>query len=70
MAMPFVQGQLRKKRMSFDIVTECGHCGEPIALTVKEDFSCIVDDPSQPPLMYEPTVDWAGFPGSNIIEAY
>jgi len=70
MATPFVQGRLRNERLSFEISTECGHCGEPIGLTVKEDFSCVVDDPTNPPLMYEPHVDWAGFSGPHIIDAF
>lgn len=68
--MPFVQGRLRNERISFEITTECGHCGEAIHLTVKEDRSCLVDDPGQIPLMFEPNMNWEGFAGPNIIEAY
>jgi hypothetical protein len=70
MATPFVQGRLRNERISFEIDTECGHCGEPIHLTVKEDRSCLVDDPDQSPLMFEPVVNWEGFSGPHIIDAY
>ncbi len=70
MATPFVQGRLRNERISFEIDTECGHCGEPIHLTVNEDRSCLVGDPDQNPLMFEPIVNWEEFSGPHIIDAY
>ena len=70
MATPFVQGRLRNERLSFEIDTECGHCSEPIHLSVDEDRVCTVDDTKNPPLMYEPSMDWAGFSGPHIIDAY
>ncbi|MEE8433692.1 MAG: hypothetical protein V3S64_02790 [bacterium] len=70
MATPFVQGRLRNERISFEIDTECGHCGEPIHLTVNEDRSCRVGDPGQHPLMFEPIVNWEEFSGPHIIDAY
>ena len=70
MATPFVQGRLRNERIAFEIDTECGHCGEPIHLTVNEERACQVGDSGQSPLMFEPVVNWEGFSGPHIIDAY
>ena len=70
MATRFVQGRLRNERLSFEIDAECGHCGDPIHLTVNEDLMCRVDNPDQHPLMFWPSVDWEKFTEPHIIDTY
>jgi hypothetical protein len=52
------------------IATECAHCAKPIRITVDSDLKYSIDDEGEPPLVFEPHVDWETFTESNIIRAY
>ena len=70
MAVPFVEGRLRKKRLSVQVETECAHCARPMRLTIGSDLKHSSSDGRARPLLFEPEMDWAGFGGPNIIDAY
>ena len=77
MAAPFVQGRLRREALSVEIASQCGHCGDPLHLTVASDpargageLTWRSGDPESGLLVFEPAIDWEGFSGPNIIDAY
>ncbi len=70
MAVPFVQGQLRGEALSVEIESECGHCGHALRLTVGSDLTYSAAEGEPTPLIFEPSMDWSGFSGANIIDAY
>jgi hypothetical protein len=70
MAAPFVQGRLRRERLSVKIETECGHCAIPMSITVDSDLNSQVNSEGAVPLVFEPEVNWDGFTEPNIINAY
>lgn len=71
-ATPFVQGGLRKEPLSFEIETECAHCGQPLHLTIDSDLRYQVPeaDEGAEPLVFQPLIDWATFTEPNIIDAF
>ncbi len=70
MAVPFVQGRLSNERISADIATECGHCGEALEFNVDSEGAFRAGSGSGQMLVFVPSVDWANFDGPNIIDAY
>ena len=70
MATPFVEGRLRKKRLSVEIRTECAHCARPMRLTIGSNLKHRIADGRARPLLFEPDIDWATFVEPNIIHAY
>jgi hypothetical protein len=70
MAAPFVEGRLRKKRLSVEIRTECAHCARPMRLTIGSDLKQQIADKRARPLLFEPEIDWERFVERNIIHAY
>ena len=70
MAAPFVQGRLRKKKLSIEILTECAHCERPMRLVVASNMKSQIVPRGAKPLIFEPEVDWANFVEPNIIHAY
>ena len=71
-ATPFVQGSLRKEPLSFEIETECVHCGQPLYLTLDSDLRYQVRDADEgaEPLVFQPLIDWTTFTEPNIIDAF
>ena len=70
MAAPFVQGRLRKKRLSIEIETECGHCARAMRFVVGSDLKHRIFGEGTRPLVFEPEVDWSTFSEPNITHAY
>ena len=70
MAAPFVQGRLRKKKLSIEILSECAHCERPMRLVVGSNRKSQIVPRGANPLIFEPEVDWANFVEPNIIYAY
>ena len=70
MATPFVQGHLRPEALPITIETECGHCQQPMRLTLDRDLTVLDQAPGAAPLIFMPDVDWETFTEPNIIDAY
>ncbi len=56
-ATPFVQGRLRNEKLTFEIETECGHCGQPIHIQMDSELNYRVLEPGAEPLVCVPRVD-------------
>ncbi|MFQ5604885.1 MAG: hypothetical protein ACE5HS_16570 [bacterium] len=57
MAAPFVQGQLRKEKLSVIIETECACCAQPMRFELDSDLNYRFHLPGAQPLVFEPNVD-------------
>jgi hypothetical protein len=69
-ATPFVQGQLRKEKLSFSIQTECAHCARPIHLEMNHELRYQVVEAEADPLVFSPRVDLAALAEPSIIDAF
>ena len=67
MATPFVQGRLRKRKLSVKTVTECVHCKSALHIEVDSELRVQVEEADAEPLVFEPQVDWKSFDEPNII---
>jgi hypothetical protein len=65
-----VQGQLRGESLSFQIATECAHCGRPLHLELDGELNCRVVEPEAEPLVFVPLVDFAKLEDPSIIDAF
>jgi len=66
-----VQGRLRVgEELTFDIQSECAHCGRPLRFEMDGQLNHRLADPEAQPLMFAPDVDWSDFEEPNIIHAY
>ena len=66
-----MQGRLREReQLTFDIQTECGHCGRELGLEIDGAMNLKLDDSGAEPLVFMPHVDWDRFEDPNIIHAY
>ena len=70
MAAPFVEGQLRKKKLAVEIETECAHCRRALHLTIGSDLRWKIHQRDAQPLVFSPTVDWSRFRKPVIIHDY
>lgn len=70
MAAPFVEGQLRKKKLVVEIETACGHCGRAMQFTIGSDLRWKVRERGAHPLVFSPTIDWSRFRKPVIIHDY
>jgi hypothetical protein len=68
--MPFVQGQLREEALSFQISTECAHCGQPLHLELDSELDYQVVEDRADPLVFVPTVDFEKLDDPSIIDAF
>ena len=68
--MPFVQGQLKEKKLSVTIETNCAHTGREIEITVDSEMGYQVHTEGAEPLVFSPHVDWNTFKQANIIDAF
>lgn len=67
---PFVQGRLRGETVSALVRSECAACHAPIAFTVDSDFRWRIDGGAPPPLVFQPSIDWAAFGAPTIVNDY
>ena len=70
MALPFVQGRLRKKALSVAITTECAHCGEAIHLDIDSELNSRVVEESARPLVFVPLLDLGKLKDPSIIDGF
>jgi hypothetical protein len=68
--VPFVEGRLRKKRLSVQVETECAHCSRSMHVTIGSDLRHPVARGRARPLVFEPAIDWERFAEPNITHAY
>ncbi len=52
------------------IETECKHCGQAMRIGVDSDMQISFHDYKNKPWVFMPEVDWNGFTGRTIIDAY
>ena len=69
-AAPFVQGRLRNESLNALIETRCGHCGQPMRLSLDSQMRYRVHDQGAEPLVFHPEVDWEQFTDPNIIHGF
>jgi len=69
-ATPFVEGRLRGERLSAELTTECGHCGQALHISIDSELNWQIRERYADPLLFEPEIDWATFKGANIINDY
>lgn len=70
MAVPFVQGQLRKEYVSVEVETRCKHCGRALHQAIDGDMHVSVREADASPLVFMPDVDWDNFAERTIIDSY
>jgi hypothetical protein len=68
--VPFVQGQLRAEPLSFQIATECAHCGQALHLEVDRELNYRVVEEGPEPLVFVPAVDFEKLQEPSIIDAF
>jgi hypothetical protein len=61
---------LREEQLVVTIETECGHCGQPMRISLGSDMQAPVHDEGADPLVFMPQIDWQSFKEPNIIDAY
>ena len=65
-----MQGQLRQEKLSFQIETECAHCGTPIHIQIDSDLNYKVLEPDASPLVFVPNVNFATLKDPSIIDGF
>jgi hypothetical protein len=65
-----VQGQLREERLTFEVETECAHCGQPLHLEIDSDLDYRVVEDDAEPLVFVPMVDFEKLDDPSIIDAF
>ena len=55
--MPFVQGQLLSKKLTFTLQTECAHCQQPIQIEIDSELNYHLLDAGSQPLVFAPQLD-------------
>jgi hypothetical protein len=65
-----VQGQLRQEKLSFQIETECAHCGKPIHIQIDSDLNYKVREVDASPLVFVPNVNFATLKDPSIIDGF
>ena len=68
--MPFVQGQLRAEPLSFQVATECAHCGQALHLEMYSELNYLVVEEGAEPLVFVPMVDFHRLEDPSIIDAF
>jgi hypothetical protein len=65
-----VLGRLRKEKLSFEITTECGHCGKTLHIEVDSDLNYKVAEADARPVLSIPMVDFDKLEDPSIIDAF
>ena len=65
-----MQGHLTNTELEIEIETVCGHCQEPIRLSVDSELNFRMREGGSQPLVFEPEVLWDEFTDPNIIDGY
>jgi hypothetical protein len=69
-AVPFVQGRLRKESLTFQVVSECAHCSRPLHLKFDNDLNYKLREQDASPLVFSPSVDFDKLEDPSIIDAF
>ena len=56
--------------MSFQIETECAHCGKQIHIQIDSDLNYQVLEPDASPLVFVPNVNFATLKDPSIIDGF
>jgi hypothetical protein len=56
--------------MSFQVDTECGHCGKPLHLEIDSELNYRVNEADAEPLIYAPLIDVNKLEDPSIIDAF
>ncbi len=70
MAVPFVQGRLRKQDLTVAVRTECAHSQRDINIDITSNLSWTVHEDECRPVIFVPLVDFAKLRAPNIIDAF
>lgn len=70
LAVPFVQGQLKKEPTSVIIESECAHCGCPITIELDDTLNYRVVQEGADPIILIPIIDFKKLTDSCIIDAF
>jgi hypothetical protein len=65
-----VQGQLRKEKITFTILTKCVHCGKEIRIEMDQDLNYSIANDDAIPLIFVPMVDFDRLEDPSIIDAF
>lgn len=68
--MPFVQGLLRKEKLSFQIETECAHCHVPLHIVIDSDLNYQVIEKDAKPVVFFPMVNFNRLEDPSITDAF
>jgi hypothetical protein len=69
-ATPLVQGRLRNEPLTFDVCTECAHCGQIIRFRMRHDLSYEIEQTDCAPLFFVPLVDLPRLEAPSIIDDF
>jgi hypothetical protein len=69
-ATPLVQGRLRNEPLTFDVRTECAHCGRAIRFCMRHDLSYDISEPECAPMFFVPLVDLPRLKAPSIIDDF
>lgn len=65
-----MQGRLTDRFTKATIETSCGHCDQPMRLTIDSEMQYEAELAGAKPMFFEPQIDWPTFTEPNIIHAY
>ncbi len=65
-----MQGQLRGELLTFQIETECGHCGRPLHIGIDSELRYKVAESDAAPLIFTPMIDLHRLEDPSIIDAF
>jgi hypothetical protein len=56
--------------VSASVRSECAECRAELGFTVDSDFRWRIEIGPPGPLLFEPSIDWAGFRAPTIVNDY
>ncbi|MFC2031675.1 hypothetical protein ACFLWA_13225 [Chloroflexota bacterium] len=65
-----MQGQLRGEPLSFQVSTECAHCGQALHLEIDSELNYSVAEEEAEPMVFIPQVDFEKLEDTSIIDAF
>jgi hypothetical protein len=69
--MPFVQGHLRRERLTVAVESACAHCGRALRLVIDGELRHRVTPPEAAgALVFVPLVDFARLRARSIIDDF
>lgn len=65
-----MQGRIRGEHVSASVQSECAECRAELGFTIDSEFRWRIEIGGPGPLLFEPSIDWAGFRGATIVNDY